>query len=109
MATKPRSEKQRKRDIVRAFCDFLYAVPVGQTFTLWNLQGTLRGFGNIPAEQMYAEHFSVAQKRGWIEPVESEPDTYRRTGHRRSAASRGELSDLQERIIHVIEGREFHE
>jgi hypothetical protein len=97
--------------VARAFCEFLYEVPVGTTFTLWNLQGALR-FANraVPATQGYAEHLRIATEAGYVEPVPGKADTYKRLGPvtpQRSAHARAELQVLKDRIICALESREW--
>lgn len=96
----------------RSFCDFLYKVPVNTTFTLWNLQGELRIVNpGVPDEQTYADHLRFAAKERWIEPIEGEPDAYRRTQHNRNIAPRskalmrGELQAFKDKLIASLSGR----
>ena len=65
--------------VINVSCEFLYEVPTGMTFSLWNLQGVLRFHPGIPAEQNYSALLQVLIGRGFIEPVEGQPDVYRRT------------------------------
>ena len=76
-----RHEINIEKAIAGAFCDFIREVPVNETFTLYNVQGVLRGFKPvIPDEQDYEELLQGAIMNRWIEPVEGEPDTYQRVG-----------------------------
>lgn len=77
---------RRAKKEARAFAWFLHRVPVKLTFTLWNLQGALRGGAlGVPSEQTYAQHLQHALESGFIERVAGEPDTYRRIWPRRSS------------------------
>jgi hypothetical protein len=101
-----------EKQIVRAFCDFIYEVPVGSIFTLSNLQGALR-FVNpgIPARQRYSQYLRIATEDRWIEPLADSPhETYRRRIRaanetcQRSAYMRGELQILKDKIIRTLDG-----
>ena len=100
-------ETSKTHRVAREFCEFLYAVPVNRTFTLWNLQGALR-FANsgVPAQQSYAEHLRMATESRFIEPVAGEKDTYRRIGRKKSAYARHELQLLKDKMISAFDGGE---
>jgi hypothetical protein len=90
------SARAKQQQIAPAFWEFLYKVPAGGTFNLWNLQGALR-FDNpgVPTKQKYVEPLQIAIEERWLEPVTNQPDTYRRIGHKRSAYTRHELQLLK--------------
>jgi hypothetical protein len=106
---------------VRGFCEFLYEVPVGSTFTHRNLQGALRVHnspGTLTCEQTFNEYLPTAIKHGWIrpntDPAKQHPEdgdagmiVYERIGLKKSALARAELQVLKDRIICEMEGREW--
>lgn len=100
----PFSELQRLClfDCARSFCAFLWEVPLGCEFSLWNLQGALR-FANpgITYEQKYSEHLRIAVEERLIEPT-NELDTYRRTGHEPSTYVRYQLQALEHKLIEAL-------
>ena len=93
-------------DCARAFCGFLWEVPRGFTFNLWNLQGVLRfaNRGTTPDEEDYSEPLWIAIEEGWIKSTE-QPDTYERTGHPPSAYARYGLSTVEHKLILALQQR----
>jgi hypothetical protein len=106
------SSHAKLRDrIIYGFCEYLYDVPVGSDFNLYNLQGALR-FVNpgIPAKQKYSLLLEVAIREGWIKRitpkerkiklpgVAGKTDAFRRITFKRSPSARLEFRRLEQEI-----------
>lgn len=99
-----RGQRSGLTSIVVAFCTFLYEVPEGTTFTLWNLQGAVdAAAGDVHAKHILAESLRIAIEERWIRKTADE--SYLKIGHRRSSLAWAQLQELKDRIVCAAEGR----
>ncbi len=104
MKTQPKRQIEREAS---AFAKFLYAMPPGTLFSLWNIQGSMRFVvPGIPCEKAYEQPLQIASYWHWFRPVQDTPNVYQRTNYKRSALGRLEQRLLGERIARDLMERE---
>lgn len=93
-----------RRRRATAFANFIYEVPVGSRFTLYNRQGAV-GVCNpgTLAQQDCVHELSCAIDEEWIKPSGSH-GVYIRIGPARSAYARLQLQQLVARIVDAEAG-----
>lgn len=93
------------KEWARAFCKFLYEVPLNREFTLHDIQGAVGAMpGGIPAEQAYTRHLVVSEAEGWLRSVDNKAGVFRKLGPQpnRSAYAKQQIRILQEKIIDAL-------